>query len=185
MQEIWKNIKGFEGLYQISNLGRVKSLKRVVNYCKESKSRTKKHTVDEKIKKGTQKGNGYLHLSLYKNNIGYNRYIHRLVAEAFLPNPNNYKTVNHKNLNKKDNRVENLEWCSYLDNNMHARENICFKSGKKLKIEATKLNTNEKEIITDLLQWCKENKHDRASIYRVLSGRYSQHHGYKFKYLAD
>lgn len=183
MQEIWKDVKDFEGLYQVSILGRVKSLKRVVNYCENSKSKTKKHTVEEKIKNPSAKANGYLQIQLYKNNKSYNRYVHRLVATAFIENPNNYKTINHINLNKKDNNVSNLEWCSYEDNNDHARQNLSFKSGKAIKIECINIDTGETQIITDLLAWCKENKHDRASVYRVLSGRYAHHHRLNFRYL--
>ena len=163
MQEIWENIKDFEGLYQISNLGNIKSLK--------------------KIKVASLKSNGYLQITLWKNNKGFNKYVHRLVAETFIPNPNNLKTVNHKNLNKQDNRVENLEWCSYADNNDHARKNLCFKSGKKIKIEAKNIDTGTVEIITDLLQWCKQNKHDRACVYKVLAGKYKHHHKFQFKYV--
>ncbi len=184
MQEIWQDIEGFEGLYQISNLGRVKSLERVVKYCENTKSKTDKHTVKEHIKKPTLKENGYLQISLYKNNRGKNLYIHRLVAEAFIDNPKNYKTVNHKNLDKQDNRVNNLEWCSYGDNNEHARQNLNFKSGKAIKIECINIDTGETEIITDLLAWCKQNNHDRASVYRVLSGRYAHHHRLNFRYVS-
>lgn len=185
MQEIWKDIKGYEGLYQVSNFGRVKSLERVVNFCEGNKAKTQYRTVAEKIKNPSEKDNGYLQICLYKNNKGKHKYIHRLVAEAFIKNPNNYETVNHKNLNKKDNTVKNLEWCSYADNNDHARKNLCFKSGKKLKIEAINIDTGESEIITDLLHWCKQNRHDRGSVYHVLSGRYSHHHRLNFRYLEN
>ena len=183
MQEIWKDIKDFEGLYQVSNLGKVKSLKREVVYCEGNKTKNKHHTVYEKIRIPTQKENGYLQIGLFKGNKNYNRYIHRLVADAFIDNPNNLKTVNHKNLNKQDNRVENLEWCSYSDNNEHARNNLCFKSGKKIKIEAKNIDTNKTEIITDLLQWCKQYKHDRACVYKVLAGKYKHHHRFSFRYI--
>lgn len=184
MQEIWKNIRDFKGLYQVSNFGRVKSLKRMVIYNEKSKSKNYHHTIFEKIKIPTIKKNGYLQILLCKNNKNYNKYVHRLVAEAFIDNPNNLKTVNHKNLNKQDNRVENLEWCSYADNNDHARKNLCFKSGKKIKIEAKNIDTEKTEIITDLLQWCKQNKHDRASVYKVLAGKNKHHHRFIFKYLT-
>lgn len=114
MVEVWKDIPGYEGLYQISNLGRVKSLERwVQNYGK-----LQHHP--EKIKVPANRGDGYQALILYKDNKGKNRYIHRLVAEAFLPNPNNKMTVNHVNGNKSDNRAENLEWSTYAENNKHA-----------------------------------------------------------------
>lgn len=97
MIEIWKDIKGYEGLYQISNCGNVKSLKTNKNlYLSDSK--------------------GYQRVGLYKGKrIMYA--VHRLVAETFIPNPNNYPCVNHKDYNKKNNNVTNLEWCNHKYNN--------------------------------------------------------------------
>ena len=111
MQEVWKDIPGYEGLYQVSNLGRVKSLERY---------KPNKQCVPEKIKTLSKKSNGYLFLQLYKDNKAKNRYIHRLVAEAFVENPNGKETVNHINGNKHDNRAINLEWNTYTENNKHA-----------------------------------------------------------------
>lgn len=120
MEEVWKDIPGYEGLYQVSNLGRVKSLERYVF------DRVAKHYQPEQIKKPSNKkskdgsAKGYLILQLYRDNKAKNCYIHRLVAEAFIPNPENKKTVNHKNGDKHDNRAENLEWTTYKENNNHA-----------------------------------------------------------------
>lgn len=117
--EVWKDIAGYEGLYQVSNLGRVKSLERYVQ------NHTKKQYRPEQIKEPSERksnggGQGYLVLQLYKNNLVQNCYVHRLVAQAFIPNPDNKATVNHKNGNKHDNRSENLEWATYGENNVHA-----------------------------------------------------------------
>ena len=97
--EEWRDIKGYEGKYMVSNLGRVKSL----NY---------RRTGKEKIMKGVPDGYGYLYVTLYKDGKDKKGKIHRLVAQAFLENPMGYNEVNHKNEDKTDNRVENLEWCS-------------------------------------------------------------------------
>lgn len=118
MKEIWKDIKGYEGLYQISNKGRVKSLSRFISSGKG------KYKVEEKIKKPSKRmrkdGTCYMAVVLYKNNKYKNFYIHRLVANAFLENPDKKETVNHINGNKEDNIVENLEWNTYSENNNHA-----------------------------------------------------------------
>ena len=116
MKEIWKDIKGYEGLYQISNFGRVKSVARfrkgkngVPTYCRERiiKSRTNPKT-------------GYVEICLSKEDNKKLFLVHRLVAETFIPNPGNLPQVNHINEVKSDNRVENLEWVTNAENIEHA-----------------------------------------------------------------
>ncbi len=114
MNEIWKDIQGYEGIYQISNLGRVKSLPRVIEYDKPnwSKIQHMKISIPEKILKTKKRKDGYLEICL--TCFGKQKYfcIHRLVAQAFLSNPDNLPQVNHKDENKINNQVDNLEWCS-------------------------------------------------------------------------
>ena len=103
MNEIWKDIDGYEGLYQVSNLGNVKSL----NYNRTGKERI--------LKPGTN-GSGYLHVILCKNGKIRLFKVHRLVAKAFLENPDHKSDVNHKDENKTNNCVENLEWMTRQEN---------------------------------------------------------------------
>lgn len=98
MREIWKDIKGYKDKYQVSNLGNVKSL----NY---------NQTHKEKLLKLFQNTNGYYQIDLWKNNKGKKCLVHRLVAETFIDNPNNYPIINHKDENPLNNCAENLEWC--------------------------------------------------------------------------
>lgn len=106
MVEVWRDIKGYEGKYQVSNLGRVKSL----HYNRSDK---------EKVLLPRTKTR-YQYVVLSKNNKVAHKYIHRLVAEYFVPNPDNKPYVNHKDGNKHNNNAENLEWMTPLENNLHA-----------------------------------------------------------------
>ena len=101
---MWKDIKNYEGLYTINENGEIKNSKgelRKINYAK----------------------NGYCIIDLYKHNIRKTYFVHRLVAEAFIPNPNNYKLINHIDGDKNNNNIKNLEWCTYSYNNKHAIDN--------------------------------------------------------------
>lgn len=111
MEEIWKDIEGYEGKYQVSNLGRVRSLDRKIgNYFRQGK-----------VLKPCVTRNGYLQVYLYnKNSIMKPRRIHRLVANAFIPKPKDKLEVNHIDGNKNNNNMENLEWCTSSENKKHA-----------------------------------------------------------------
>ena len=113
--EIWKPVKNFEQQYEISNKGNLRSIDRYVKHYKGG----------ERLYKGQPKKtrlnyNGYIRCNLKNNGKRYDFAVHRLVAIAFLDNPNNYKYVNHINGIKTDNNVENLEWCTMQQNIIHA-----------------------------------------------------------------
>lgn len=111
MQEIWKDVPGYEGLYQVSNLGRVKSIYYNRKKCKGWDIKKK-----PKIIRLAKDRHGYYFVRLY-NGEKQNRYsVHRLVAMVFLPNPLNLSEVNHKDENPVNNLVDNLEWCSHKYN---------------------------------------------------------------------
>lgn len=112
-KEIWHNIQGYEGLYQISCYGRVKSLKReqtIVSHNQYGEFSFVKKIPERILKLETAK-TGYIFVELKKNNKRKHFYIHRLVAESFLPNPYNYPQINHIDEVKSNNKLENLEWC--------------------------------------------------------------------------
>lgn len=121
MKEIWKDVKGYEGLYQVSNFGKVKSLERT--WFSGKNSCTKKTKPEHIMKYRLAKGTGYCLLKLTKDGMEKHVYVHRLVAEAFLPNPNNLPEVNHIDGNKENNCVENLEWVTAKGNILHATKN--------------------------------------------------------------
>jgi hypothetical protein len=110
MQEIWKDVPDFNGLYKISNLGNVKSF-----------NKSNRHYGQEfHLLKPTLVSNGYYQVTLYDSQKKKHKYqVHKLVAELFIDNPNNYPCVNHKDENKLNNIVDNLEWCTYSYNNSY------------------------------------------------------------------
>lgn len=110
MKEVWKDVQEYEGLYQVSNQGRVRSLDRQV------KNRNGIATKKGKILSLPIVNKQYRKVSLWKDNKGKMMLVHRLVAKAFLPNPNNLPEVNHKDENPSNNAVDNLEWCGRLYN---------------------------------------------------------------------
>ena len=108
MLEIWKDIQGYEGRYQVSNLGNVKSLK---NHLGESR---------ELVRRLKTFSDGYVRVELHKKGSNpKTRYVHRLVAQAFIPQPQDKKYVNHKDSNRSNNCVKNLEWCTHAENVQH------------------------------------------------------------------
>lgn len=131
MCEMWAKIGGFNGEYEISSYGRVRSYKIEHN---------RYHTGVQKrphLLKTRKDKRGYIHIFLNKNGKCVNYLIHRLVAQAFLPNPNNYPQVNHKDENKSNNKVENLEWCT-KKYNLHY-SNVCQKMVTAAKIKRQKV----------------------------------------------
>ena len=112
---IWKDVKNFEGIYQVSNTGMVRTVSRT--YISKI---GRLHSVIGKVRILYVSNIGYELITLYKNGVGLTHKIHRMVATAFLNNPNNLPQVNHMDGNKQNNNVGNLEWCSAYDNIAHA-----------------------------------------------------------------
>lgn len=164
MKEIWKSITGYEGLYEVSNLGRVKSL----NY---------NHTGKERILKNLNRSNGYLYVELHRKKYS----IHRLVASAFIENPDNLPCVNHIDCNPQNNKVSNLEWCTHQYNNTYNDRHIkagikltkkvgCFKGIILIKIYNAVIDTEKDGFCyTDVISCCKGNR--------------KSHKGYQWKYI--
>lgn len=120
MQEIWKDVIGYEGIYQVSNLGNVKSLYRKVFYADGRTYTYKERILNWNIMRKVNRC--YVHL--YKNSERKAMLVHRLVAQAFIPNPDNLPEVNHKSGITTENDISNLEWVTHSDNMKHG-----FKTG--------------------------------------------------------
>ncbi len=126
----WKEIKGYEGKYIISNFGEVISLPRT------KQNHTKQQYVEPKeIRKIINNKNGYVYVQLWKKSSYKNIRLHKLVAQAFIPNPNNYPQINHIDGNKTNNRADNLEWCTASHNLLHAYKlGLANNDKRKIKI---------------------------------------------------
>lgn len=139
MIEVWKDIEGYEGSYQISNKGRVKSLKRIVE-----RKNGRKLDIKEKIIDHGNDAYGYPLIILTKNNVKKTKKVHRLVAIAFIDNPENKLCVNHIDGVKTNNEVYNLEWVTRKENSQHAKD-IGLKNDKGESNPSSKLT--ELEVI--------------------------------------
>lgn len=164
MIEIWKDIEGYEGLYQVSNLGRVKTLKK-----EWLAHHTAILTHEEKIIKPYPSHNGYLRVALSKDNKYHKFPVHRLVANAFIgKQPTPQHTINHKDFDRQNNRVDNLEWLTQKENALYSREN-----SRKASLNRLKPKSKEHYITHRKLATC-----ERWSIY-------IRHKYYQFKTIGE
>ena len=165
-------------MYQVSNLGRVKSLSR-----RDRLNRV----IQEKILKPGINRYGYLYINLYKEGKGRNYYVHRLVAKVFIPNPEDKPEVNHKDENKTNNKVENLEWVTCKENNNYGTRNK--RSGKsqtnnkkKSKpIYGINIKTNEKIEFPSTME-AQRHGFSSGHIVDCLKGKQKSHKGYRWYY---
>lgn len=170
-KEYWKPIKGYEGLYMISNWGRVKSFK----------------FGKERILKPVTNSSGYLLVILCKDRKVKAFTVHRLVAEAFLPNPHNYPCVNHKDENKQNNNVSNLEWCSAQYNNTYGTriERVAEKNTNGKYSKPVLQYTLNGQFVREWLsakQAEREGGFHQANICMCCKGKQKTHKGYIWKY---
>lgn len=172
-KEIWKPIKGYEGLYEVSNLGNVMSL----NYCGREEKR---------LLRQIESRYGYLKVNLYKNRKMKTYLVHRLVAETFLPNLFNEPCINHKSEIKTDNRVENLEWCTVSYNNKYgtriqrvSEKRINGKQSKPI-LQLTKTGKLVKEWIS--IMETKRNGFSSWAVSDCCLGKREHYKGFIWKY---
>lgn len=186
MSEIWKDIPEYENIYQVSSTGRIRSVDRIDALGNHRKGA---------IMKQKTKCNGYNTIALCKNGKYKFIGVHRLVAQAFLPNPNNLPQVNHKDENPSNNRVENLEWCdakyntNYGTRNVRAsKTNSLTQRGRKnpwlcKKIAQLDLDENIIRIYNSITDAANKNKISQSSLSGCLIGKNKTAGGYKWKYV--
>ena len=178
--EIWKDIIGYNGLYQISNCGRVKSF----------------HYNTERILKYKTNNKGYKWVSLNLDGNAKNCLVHRLVAEHFIENPNNYKIINHIDENPANNNFSNLEWCTQSENirksskvRSHCKEKKILYAHKKTKYEDTSnkvkqiLNGNVVHIFNNALAVKRRLGFDQSFILSVCRNKRKSAYGYQWQFV--
>lgn len=165
MIEIWKPVKNYEGLYEVSNYGRVKSL-------------YKGKRRNGKILKSHGNRDGYLKVLLYNDGKHKWNYIHIIVAQSFIQNPNNYTIVHHKDGNEQNNYVENLEW---IDEDTHRRLHAEEQSKMVAQYD---FNTGELIAIWESASECARNGYNQGHVSACCRGEEKQHKGSKWSYLT-
>ncbi len=160
VMEQWRDIPGWEGFYQVSNIGNVRSLDRTILVKKPNCNKPTDVRYKGKKMKPRLQSMGYYAVTLAKRGADHPDSIHRLVARAFIPNPENKRCVNHINCVKTDNRVENLEWCTYKENIQHSFNNGIHKRGNDH--YRSKLNSFQVRVIR------KINDMDQNEIARIF-----------------
>lgn len=181
MVEVWKDIPDYEGYYQVSNIGRVRSVPRVT-YIGTGNARNdggflKKQRLNEF---------GYLRVNLCKEGKRRNYFVHRLVAVCFIPNPNNLPFINHKDEDKTNNRVDNLEWCTQeYNSNYGTRNERLYANGggsRKKEVEQYDLKGNLINTFQSMTEAQRQTGVDRNMIRVVCNGKFKQGNGYVWKF---
>ena len=173
MNEIWLPIEEYENLYEVSNLGRVRSLEHTVT----NKNGVTRKVPGKILKPGTQQ-NGYLTVNLSKNGIYRTYYIHRLVSSEFLPNPDNLPQINHLSEDKLNNSVENLEWCTAKENINYGTRNKRISEKLSKQVLCVELN----QIFPSINKAAKQLGLKPGNLGHVLAGRSKTAGGYHFEY---
>lgn len=176
----WKYVEGYEGLYMVSNTGIIKSVDRYVKHGRYGDDKLKfiKGRIlkqDKNLKRG-----GYMQVSLWKNNKSKTYKVHRIVAEAFIPNLDNLPQVNHIDGDKTNNNANNLEWVTDKENKLHGWENDLYTSNHKRK----SIICLENGIIYNSVQEASDKiPCDRRYLFRHLKGEVKSVKGLHYEYL--
>lgn len=185
MEEMWKDIKGYEGLYQVSNTGKIRSLGRTVEII-DKNGRKVTRVYPSKILRYARDKRGYCRTSLTLNGKSTTLIVHRIVAQTFIPNLDNKPQVNHIDGNKENNNVKNLEWCTAKENTKKAFEIGLKKKGKDVHnskpVYQFDMNMNFIRKYETITEASKETKILHSGISRCCTGKRNQAGGFIWRY---
>lgn len=176
-KEVWKDIQGYEGYYQVSNMGRVRSCDREIVF-KDGRRRFYKGKLIRPVKTNS----GYWQIRMKINEHVKREYVHRLVAKAFIPNPNKFPEINHKDENRLNNRTDNLEWIEHVENLNYGNrtKKFAISRGKKVgqftkdgKLLHTYYSTRE----------AGRRGYEQTSVSKCAIGKLKTYKGYVWKYI--
>ena len=177
--EIWKDVVGYESTHQISNLGRVRVKESTIH------TSTGNRIYKSKLLNPQTNNGNYKFVTLIVNNNRKTAYIHRLVAEAFIPNPDNLPCVNHKDEDKTNNSVDNLEWCTYQYNNSYNDKGKRISATKSIPVYQFDLNGNLIKEWKSMKEAGKSLGIDEANISAACSGKLKTYKGFIWKKITS
>lgn len=187
--EEWRDVVGYEGHYIVSNFGRIATIRTFYERLQHGKIysiKMNRHLCNTSIAPSTN----YRRITFKRNCIRDTRLVHRVVAEAFIPNPNNYSCIDHIDDNPQNNNSSNLQWCDYKTNNskQHHREaQSRYKKGKPApnRKKIVQLSNGKLVRVLDAMTQLESEGYSHSAIHRVCNGKLKSHKGFQWMYLSD
>lgn len=174
---VWKAVPGYDGYYEVSNTGQVRSVEHYVNTLKGSR-----RLIKPSIKKQRDVGHGYKSVSFCVNGESKTKLVHRLVAQTFIPNPNNLPQVNHIDGDIGNNNVSNLEWVTDDENKLHSSIQNGGTQRPKRKVNVVEISTGKVFVFEGLREAERKMNLDHKSALNVIKGRCKHTKGYSISY---